>query len=317
LPGATLNKFKWKGNNALPIFLICVLISVVFWILYSLNKTFTYPVKYSLAVTNIPYSKRVINDIPDKATITVRARGFELLWFLLGREKKEMVIDVNSYHASDDIVYVGLLPVFQSRLRANNSSFEIISTAPDSLVLFLSVKYVKKVPVKADITYDIRKNFGLYAEPYTTPDSVFVSGEKSIVDTISSIKTQPAIYKSLDNDTRSTLTLISPSKDVRLSEKSVSLVIPVDEFIEKNITLPVSYKQPGARKILLIPDHVKITYKVPLKYIDTISEESFGIKVSPKSFLEEGRLAIEISSKPLHTTVSTIIPSTVDCYIEK
>lgn len=317
MPGDTLNKFKWKGNNSLPIFLICVFISVVFWILYSLNKTFTYQVNYSLAVINVPYSKRVINDIPDKAAITVKARGFELLWFLLNRQQKEMVIDVNAYHASDDIVYVGLLQAFQSNFKNKSTSFEIVSAAPDSLVLFFSAKYFKKVPVRTDVIYDVRKNFGLYGKPITTPDSIFISGEKSIVDTITEVKTEHAEFKALDKDLKTRLTLLSPLKDIRLSEKSVALIIPVDEFIEKSVVVPLSYKQPGARKILLMPDKVSITYKVPLKYIDSISEDAFSVQLNAKGFLEKGRLAVELKSSPAHTTVSTIVPSTVDYYIEK
>lgn len=131
------------------------------------------------------------------------------------------------------------------------------------------------------------------------------------------IKTVAASYDNLDRDLKATLSLTLPAGKVNLSQKEIKIHIPVEEFIEKKIPIALNYSINGSGKVILIPDKAELIIQVPLKRYEQLNADSFQVMVSAKRYLKEGQLAVELISKPQGINVSSIIPSTVNYYIER
>ncbi|HPA31774.1 MAG TPA: hypothetical protein PLV14_09270, partial [Bacteroidia bacterium] len=101
------------------------------------------------------------------------------------------------------------------------------------------------------------------------------------------------------------------------SQKEIKIYIPVEEFIEKKIAIALNYAINGSGKVILIPDKAELIIQVPLKRYEQLNADSFQVMVSAKRYLKEGQLAVELISKPQGINVSSIVPSTVNYFIER
>ena len=315
-----MNIFKnirFKGNASLPVFFICVFVSLVFWILYSLNKNYVYPVTYTVTLQNTPFSKQVISEIPQQVNVTLRSRGFELFWYLIRNRERNLIVDLKKYTVNNEKLGISLQSEFSNQNHSRLKEMDVVTTLPDSVWLYLSSKYMKTVPVVTQFTYSIKKNFGLSGKVSIVPDSITISGEKSQLDGVNEIKTVAASYDNLDRDLKATLSLTLPAGKVNLSQKEVKIHIPVEEFIEKKIPIALNYSINGSGKVILIPDKAELIIQVPLKRYEQLNADSFQVMVSAKRYLKEGQLAVELISKPQGINVSSIVPSTVNYFIER
>ncbi|QQR94120.1 MAG: hypothetical protein IPJ93_09400 [Bacteroidota bacterium] len=315
-----MNIFKnirLKGNASLPVFFICVFVSLVFWILYSLNKNYVYPVTYTVTLQNTPFSKQVISEIPQQVNVTLRSRGFELFWYLIRNRERNLTVDLKKYSVNNEKLGISLQSEFRNQNQNRLKEMDVVTTLPDSVWLYLSSKYMKTVPVVTQFTYSIKKNFGLSGKVSIAPDSITISGEKSQLDGVNEIKTVATDYDNLDRDLKATLSLISPAGKVNLSQKEIKIHIPVEEFIEKKIPVVLNYSIHGSGKVILIPEKAELIIQVPLKRYEQLSADSFQVTVSAKRYLKEGQLAVELIHKPQGINVSSIVPSTVNYFIER
>lgn len=263
----------------------------------------------------MPYSKRIANKIPEQVQVTLRARGFELLWFSL-QQHSSISVDLNGRSSSINKLGIGMAAEFSKQFRQSLTAIEVISAVPDSVSIFLSSKYQKKVPVVVDIDLTIKKNYGLYDKIQIKPDSVYISGEKSIIEKINQITSQPLKFEEIDKSIQTDLVLLSPDKDVLLSDYSASMIIPIDEFIENKLSLNVNYKPQGGRRLLTIPEKVDIIYKVPLRYYNKLPLDSFTIVANADEALSPGKLNVRVTSHPVKATVISVVPSVVNFFIE-
>ena len=264
----------------------------------------------------MPYSKRIANKIPDHVQVTLRARGFELLWFSLQQQSSIISVDLNGRNSSSNKLGISLTAEFSKQFRQSITSIEVLSAIPDSVNIFLSSKYQKKVPVVADIDLTIKKNYGLYDKIHILPDSVYVSGEKLIIEKINQVTSQTLKFEELDKSVQTDLVLLSPNKDVLLSDYSASMTIPIDEFIENKLSLAINYKPQGGRRLLTIPEKVDIIYKVPLRYYNKLPLDSFAIAAITDEALSPEKLNVKVTMRPVRATVISVVPSVVNFFIE-
>ncbi len=265
----------------------------------------------------MPFSKRIVNNIPEHIDVMLRARGFELFWFALHHDKRILVIDLKTKSTNTDKVGIGLNAEVQSQFRNLMTTMQVVSVMPDTLQIYLSAKYQKKIPVMADLDLSIKKKFGLYKPITIRPDSIFIAGDKAAIDRITEIHTQTVSIQEADHEMKIKIPLLDPQNGVILSSGSVTIEFPIEEFIENKIKVPVYFKHAGVRKTFLVPDNVEITYTSALRYFDRLPTDSFHVEVYKNEHLPEGKLSVRLVTQPQKAKVVAVLPSMLNYYIEK
>ena len=96
--------------------------------------------------------------------------------------------------------------------------------------------------------------------------------------------------------------------------------LPVEEFTEKVITIPVRViNNPDYQQVKIIPEKVSLTVMVALSYYADITEEDFTVTADLSLWRRSGanKLPVVIRNKNSYVKISQVIPQQVDFMILK
>lgn len=114
----------------------------------------------------------------------------------------------------------------------------ILSVAPDTLFFTFDDIVRKKVPVIPVLDIRYARQFQLSGEISCIPDSVTVSGPGAVIDTFRVVRTRPEKLTDVDQTVEETL-LLEEVPNVRFSHRRVSVRIPVEQFTESSVQVPI------------------------------------------------------------------------------
>jgi YbbR domain-containing protein len=316
---------RLKLNKRLTIIGICFLISAVFWLLIALSHdysaTLTFPVRY----LNLPGKKVILNELPAKIKLTVKTTGFRILSYDFRKTKQPIEVDVMSkFDANEEFRGDGLtIPTRTFSTDFNKqigNEMEILSFQPDSIVFLFSDKSSRKVPVKADLDLSFAAQYDTSSSPYTTPDSVVVSGPPSVLRNLKSVSTVRVSLKGLRSAVRKEAALVS-NRLLNYSDQKVTVSIPVEKFTEGMVEItvhPLNVKQGFALKTF--PEKVKVRYQVALSKYNSVNPSMFDAVVDAAA-LSAGehpdKLTVNIQTSPGFIRSLILEPEKVDYIIRK
>jgi len=306
------------------VFLICLAIATVFWFLNALNKEYTVDLSFPVKYTNLPKNKILANSPPDHFTLKVNSYGFTILRHKLNMAFSPLVFNVNDFtggrmESSENSKFRIGTRQFISRLSGQVSNeLRIIEIQPDSLYFEFDRLVQRKMKVKPNVTYTLKQQYYLNGNIATEPDSVLVSGAESVLDTMAYVSTQTQHYKQLEKNIQRNVPLEN-YKNVTLDPKRVILKIPMEEYTEKNLVVPVYVSDaPEGISIKLFPDKVKLSFLVGLSHFSDISENDFLLTVRYSDIAEKKEmLSINLDTKPQNILSVSIAPEQVEYLIEK
>ena len=107
---------------------------------------------------------------------------------------------------------------------------------------------------------------------------------------------------------------------VKADIETVKLTIPVEEFTEKKISLPViSHDIPENYILRIFPSSVEIACNLPLSQFRELTEEMFEILIPFSEFEENqatGKIPVRLTRRPSWVSNPVIIPGEVEFIIE-
>jgi hypothetical protein len=316
-------KLRAKDNRRLMVFLVCLAIATVFWFLNALNKEYTVDLTFPVKYTNLPKNKILASSPPDHFTLKVNSWGFTILRHKLSMAFAPLVFNVNEFTAGqmenspNSNFRIGTRKLINRFSNQVSNELKIVEIQPDSVYFTFDRVVRKKVKVKPEITYELKKQYYLSDEITTTPDSVVISGAESILDTIQFVRTRAQHYKELDKSIQRNVQLES-SKNYKVEPARVILKIPLEEFTEKQVTVPITVTDvPENVNVKLFPDKAKINFMVGLSHFSDITENDFNLTV-PYSGIEAKKeiLKIRLNAEPQHILSVTVTPEDVEYLIE-
>ena len=81
-------------DKQLYIFLICLLIATIFWLLLALSNEYNTALSFPVNYVNMPGKKVIMNELPSKINVNLKTTGFKILSFGLQKEQKTLEIDI-------------------------------------------------------------------------------------------------------------------------------------------------------------------------------------------------------------------------------
>ncbi|MBD5341159.1 MAG: YbbR-like domain-containing protein [Bacteroides sp.] len=261
-------KVKWRGMKTstgfhnFVLFLACVAVATVFWIVMSLNDSVTSTFDIELKIENVPDSVTFINDPPETFHATLRDKGTNIMRSgLLGHPK--MTLNFRDY-ASDGIFKVTQSDVNAAMKHSFGGTSQIVAISLDSLYLHYTTHKGRRVPIV--VVEDVTAIPGMIVcdACQALQKSALLYSYEDNVDTITRVYTQPIIKRNLKETTEVTVAL-KPIAGVKMVPSTIKVKIPVEPLVKKEGMATVSAMNvPSGEDLLLFPNRVQVEYYVPM-----------------------------------------------------
>ncbi len=303
---------------------MCFGIAVFIWLMIKLSDEFTSKVSYPFRFTNIPSGKLLVESSDSTLKLQVKANGLQLFSTKYLKKSPLINIDFNRvklnrcrYKYGSYILTSSLKNYLINQLDITDN---IISVSPDSLFFVMENSEMKMLAVKTDLSISFEKQYYQYGDIKITPDSIRVNGLLSIIDTINYIKTKRIELSELKKNIDIDIGILKPliSKNIKYSVDKVNVKIPVENYTESSIDIPIQQVGNSIREIKTFPAKVKVTYMVALKDFDRLDKSMFlaGVDCS-KINTGNNILRVKLFRQADFVKVTEIFPESVEYIILK
>lgn len=247
-----------------------VLFSVILWISISLSSEYYYTINIPVKLVNFPEGYSSGTKLPDKITIKIKGKGWNILPFNVKTSLRYNVSAGNEPGFKTVIV--------QNSVSENswiNSDIQIISIKPDTLSFFIEKISEKKVKIIPEINMSFKGNYGLASPITVNPESTIVYGPRSYMKNLTEISTKKMFYSQLEQKVIERIPL--EEKDgFFFHDENVVLKLDVQQIVEKNFenVLVEVRNVPKSESVMLIPNYISIGLRGGIDALGKIKPEN-------------------------------------------
>lgn len=312
-------------RNSLYIFLICLIISLLIWFLIKMSDEYIAEVNVPVSYQNAPENK-LLSKAGDHLSVRIRAKGVDAFSAKYLSSQSPLVINLAQAELKKsryfDRYYI-LTEQFRNQFTSRfDFAHTLLGLYPDTLYLNFEDIISKTLRVLPRVNIECKPRFHQYDSIRIEPAAIKIKGPASMIDTIAFIKTERRTFTDVEDDVETTLKVSLPLQDKRISMDydAVSIYIPIEEFTESVIEVPLDAVS-GDPALLLktFPETVKVTYQVALKDYPKVKPDMFSLQVAYDQEKDQGKnfLKIKVEKKPDFVRIGRLSPERVEFLIQK
>lgn len=311
-------------RKSLYIFLICCVISLFIWFLIKMSDEYVAEIRMPISYQNTQVNKLLLQ-ADDHIYIRLRAKGADIFSAKYFSGYSPLKINLNQAETRKsrffDKYYI-LTNTFRNQVSGRfDFAHSVLGIYPDTLYLNFEEIITKSLPVKARIDVSCKPQFLVYDSIRLVPDKVQISGPASIIDTMTFIPTEKKSYTDLDQNLETLISLNPGVKNnkISLNYKQVKIIVPVEEFTESIIEIPVTGTAEDPDITLrTFPRSVLVTYKIALKDYELVKPEMFSLSVNYDEERDKGKnlLRVRVDESPDFIRITRINPAKVEYLIQ-
>ena len=319
-PGEAANKRR------IYIFILCVFISTLFWLFNKLSQETSATLSTPIVFVSFPDGLVAASQSDSIIHYRLKSTGIRIIraFWLLPSDTLFIQSDALPVTRRDG---KNLYFIDENRLNAMLANrftqwSNVENVHPDTVFVELVAVISKRLPVKLDADITFEQRFRPYGDITIEPDSILVTGPETILDTLRFVATEHWSSGRLRQNTQQMLRLKKPLplKSLHLETEKIQLTIPVAEFTESSIELPLQVISPegsSPANVRLFPNKVTVNYLVALNDYASVNEQMFRASVPcPVSIdSDDGRLTVELDSYPSFVDVLSISPPIIEYII--
>ena len=302
-------------NTRSAVFMACLVLSFIFWLLTTLSKTYIEDISIPVNYRDLPEDKVLVSKLPEQLFLEIEATGFEILWLKMKGVGDQLDLDAspNSLKrlpSADAGNYVLVTERKLSKVRSEiEEDVNLVAIRPDSIVFAFRDKVQKNLPVKFKGSLDYGGQYGPVGQVSFDPAVIKVSGPADLLDTMKAIYTDSIVLESIDETIEIEIDLEQVYVETSLSFDSVKtkMTIPVEEFTEGTVEVPVTqigkYEE-GTIKVF--PTEVEVSYWVPLSQFENIKKQQFKVEVDLGEISKGGVSSLQVSVTDFPSTVKRV-----------
>lgn len=299
---------------------VCLVFSTFLWFLNDLNRVQTVSVEIPVKFTGLPYDMVPTNSLPTSMQATVEATGFDLLWRNYTSQKKviEIPLRLEKGGTTPGKNYLFNINYYLQDITDElGSHLKIKRIFPDTFSIRFEKRFSKRVPVRLASNIQYEKEFNVSGLVSLQPDSVIISGTKENISKIDSVFTETLILTGLKKTHTSVLKLESLN-GVGYNVENVDVMVPVEQFTEKTISLKITPTNvPANFELNTIPDMVSLKLSVPLSVFNKIAADQFIISAPfPDRSSGATKILLKVDQKPAFVKVVSMSPVSVEYKIK-
>ncbi len=279
------------------IIMVTTLFAILVWFSVSMSERYQVHVSAPLVIQSLPPGKAISSKLPREVKLTFNDNGWRLAKLTAGSNIK-WIIDLNT------------MPTYRSVLTLRDFSEQIgsrlgiqpISMTPESLYIRLDELTSKHVAVEAHYITMFRDGYGQVGPAIVEPESVVVSGARSILEHMNRWPTARQQFEQI----RQPIDVVVPLNDsiatLSFTPDRVQLRINVQQFAEKQFAgIPVELASvPLNREIILSSSKVDLFLRGGIEQLARVKQTSIRVIVDYRAVLEDtsGSIEPEVISPP-------------------
>ncbi|MDF1543556.1 MAG: YbbR-like domain-containing protein [bacterium] len=277
---------------------VALLMGILLWLHVATEKQYTYEVRLPVSEISLPEELSLISDPVDSVDVIVSATGKKLLrkkWRANG-----IRISATGFEAGRHTLTLNPSNAF---LAGSDNAVTLDKIVfPTSIDLEIDFSMEKQVPVIPDIEATADEGFAVTGTMNPLPPEVTITGPRSLVKDISSIRTDHKVLTGLRND----ITLIIPlvpleGRDLVVAPDSVEVtveVVPVKTVSFESIPIVV-FNAPTDRQVYTDPAWISVELTGSPTEIDKLDRFAIVVSADYRHLAADGRapLKIECPSK--------------------
>jgi hypothetical protein len=233
---------------------VCLLLSAVLWFTFTLQETYTVVLEMPTEVMNVPEDQALVTMPPQRARVQVQGEGFQLVQ--LYYNPPTIPIDARR----EQVNLEDAVPELGKNVRP-------LSVSPRSVELIKERRITRRLPVRFAGEITTPDTHDLISPPRILPDSVQVSGARSVVERLQYWPTESV---KMDN-VRDSIVIRVPLSDtlsllVDKNLQQVTVSARAVEFTEavREIDVTITGAPPGRQVVTLEPSSIEVRYRVPI-----------------------------------------------------
>ncbi len=312
---------NFKLNQKLTIFLFCLALSTAFWFLSSLSKNYTTRLSLPLEYASFSKDFLLVDQPIEEIEVEVYGGGYELLGEQVGLNNTSIQINYGGARPSKnkDEFYVLGRSYLELVKKELDKDLKVLGVYPDTIFFKTQVRKSKKVKVIPKLELSYSSGYRQRGPIEIIPNMVEISGPEGVLDSILTLTNETVYFSELQDTLIQTIDLIKPSKQIGLEliQEKVTIKIPVEQYTEKLITLPIHVKNEGVLKIKTFPDEVELVLLVPISKYEMVNETNIRAYVVFEDKISPAQLEIKIEGLPEFYEISRIKPKQVEYIIRK
>lgn len=292
--------------------LIFILFAALLWLIIKLSNSYTVSIPFAIYYVDIPAGQMIQNEEPELIA-TVTTTGFKLLnYYFIRKDNRKIDISLKEvkYKNSDTRTYF-----YNSRYIVEKIA-EFLATIPSEIHLNEDTHYFtmtrlasKKVKIEPETNLIFEKQYNLYGEPVSVPDSITIYGSLENISKISEIQTKVLTKKNVNQNIETEVKL-ELGEGYHSDIDKVKVYINVEKYTEAEIEVPIT--TPDNMKLHLYPNKAKIRYIVAMKDYAIINNLSFKVLVDTSALYISDVLPVDLVLYPNNTQIIGIEPREVE-----
>jgi YbbR domain-containing protein len=310
-------KLSVSERRRLSVFATCLLLALVAWICVTLSGKYVYTSKQAVVFKNTPQKRAFRALQPDTVEISLQGTGWQMLFSKMGSGTRPLSVDLHTLEHSD---YIALNTQLERINRMKDLNHKIIAFNPDTLYFDFTNRMIKKIPVEALMGIQFKSQYMAAGKATINPSYVTLNGPASVIENINSWKTDSLKLTDVHQTINTQLKLqLVKEGNLNVYPKSVQVHMPVEEFTEKTLSVPVKLvNNPHYDAVKFFPQRVKITFTVPLSRYAEIDEDFFEASAD-FSLWQQGYsvLPVKITHLPVYCKVISLMPQNIDFLVKK
>lgn len=312
------------------VFLVCLFCSAVFWLVIKLSRDNQATFMQAVALKGIPESMILLDQSAPGFSYTLQTTGVRLLISRYYAQRDTLWLEVASlprmlHHGETQLFITNSMLV--ARLNDGlEPGRQVMSVRPDTLFFGVVEGKKKKFAINFQPEITFQSSFGLYGDMSIEPDSVTITGPESVLDTITGVYAEKVQLFDVNQRVEGFAALVFPDtrQAVSLDVKEIRYVIPVEEFTEYPIEIPLDIVCPDSiasfqpNELKLFPDRVRGVFLVALKDYQLVQPDMFkGHVLCPGVGQDLRQLQVAIDQFPDYMRLESVRPVSVDYLIMK
>ena len=310
-------KLSISERRRLSAFLTCLVLASLAWAFVKLSGTYSYTVRQVLVYKNAPHKRAFMPLQSDTVEVTMQGNGWQMLFSRMNKPQP-FTIDLQSLDHTDFVALNKQLNQINAKM---NREHKIIDFNPDTLYFDFTSRLVKKIKVQALLNLQLEPKYAVSGPVIVQPEYVTLNGPAKVISTIDSWKTDSLKLRNVNKPVDIRLLLL-PVKtgDINVYPKIVQVHIPVEEYTEKTLDLPVELvNNPNYYTVKVFPQKVRVTFTTPLSSYAGMDEHDFTLQADLRLWQQEGytELPIKIVRLPPFCKIVSMETRTVDFIVKK